>query len=46
MAELSEDDKKEIMSSEQYRNMPIYPDENAIQKINNVWVVKMCENED
>lgn len=45
MAYLTEDEKKEIMSSEHYKEMPVYPARDSIQKINDIWVVKMCENE-
>lgn len=43
MADLSGETKKEIMASQQYLNMPVYPAKGAIQQINGVWVVKMCE---
>lgn len=46
MANLSEAEIKEIMASEQYVGMPIYPEKGSIQRINNTWVVKMCESED
>lgn len=46
MADLSEDEKKEIMSTDLYKCMPVYPAAASIQKIDDVWVVKLCENED
>ena len=44
MADLSESKKDEIMSSEQYRSMPLYPTEGSIQQIDGIWIVKLCEN--
>lgn len=43
MADLRFDKKEEIMRTDIYQNMPIYPEEGCVQKINEIWVVKMCE---
>lgn len=34
--------KDEIMSSQEYLDMPVYPETGSIKKINDIWVVKMC----
>ncbi len=31
------------METEQYKRMPLYPENGCVQKINDIWVVKMCE---
>jgi hypothetical protein len=36
--------KEEIMNSQEYIDMPIYPSEGSIKKIGDVWVVKLCDN--
>jgi hypothetical protein len=36
--------KQEIMSSQEYIDMPVYPSEGSIKKIDDVWVVKLCDN--
>ncbi len=43
MADLRFDKKEEIMRTDIYQNMPVYPEEGCVQKINEIWVVKMCE---
>ena len=43
MADLRFDKKEEIMQTETYQNMPAYPHNGCVQKINDIWVVKMCE---
>ncbi len=43
MADLRFDKKEEIMQTEIYQNMPAYPHSGCVQKINDIWVVKMCE---
>lgn len=43
MTSLSEADKNEIMESQIYQEMPVYPAEGSIRKINDVWIVKLCE---
>jgi hypothetical protein len=46
VADISWDEKNEIMVSDEFKSMPIYPENGCVQKINDVWVVKMCEQED
>ena len=41
--EVSEEVQEAIHQSEEYRNMPAYPEEGCVQKIMDVWVVKTCE---
>ncbi len=43
MADLPFEDKEAIMETEEYRNMAVYPKEGCVQKIHDIWVVKMCE---
>lgn len=43
MAHLSEDDKKEIAATEAFKAMSVYPAAGSIQKLDNIWVVKLCE---
>ncbi|MBD5451601.1 MAG: hypothetical protein HDR25_03060 [Lachnospiraceae bacterium] len=42
-ARLSDEEKKEIMETDAYKAMPVYPSQGCVEKINGVWVVKMCE---
>ena len=42
-AKLSDGEKKEIMETDAYKEMPVYPSQGSVEKINGVWVVKMCE---
>jgi hypothetical protein len=42
-ADISWDERDEIMASEQYSNMPVYPATGCVQKINGIWVVKLCD---
>jgi len=42
-ARLSDKEKKDIMETDTYRAMPVYPSEGSVEKINGIWVVKMCE---
>lgn len=42
-AALDWSEKDEIMATDEYRQMSIYPQEGCVQKIHGVWVVKMCE---
>jgi hypothetical protein len=46
VADISWDEKNEIMASDEFKSMPIYPENGCVKKINDVWVVKMCEQED
>lgn len=43
MASLHPRDKQEIMETPEYQNMTIYPADGCVQKIGDIWVVKMCE---
>ena len=43
MADLRFEDKEAIMETEEYKNMAVYPKEGCVQKIHDIWVVKMCE---
>lgn len=43
MAELTEGDKEQIANTEEFKEMPDYPAEGSIQKIDDIWVVKLCE---
>ena len=40
---ISGDERDEILNSKEYLEMSIYPNKEAIKKINDVWVVKLCE---
>lgn len=42
-ARLSDGEKKEIMETDTYKEMSVYPSQGSVEKINGVWVVKMCE---
>lgn len=42
-ARLSDREKKEIMETDAYRAMSVYPSQGSVEKINGVWVVKLCE---
>lgn len=43
VADLSFGDKEKLMDTDEYKNMPVYPADGCVQKINDIWVVKMCE---
>lgn len=43
VAHLDYEEKEEIKNSEQYKEMAVYPQDGCVQKINDVWVVKLCE---
>ncbi len=43
LAKLDWDEKCALMETEEYKAMKIYPQEGCVQKIQDVWVVKMCE---
>lgn len=43
VAALSDADKTELMNSAIYKKMPSYPKNGCVQKINGVWVLKMCD---
>lgn len=42
-ARLSDGEKKEIMATDAYKAMPVYPSQGSVEKINGVWVVKLTE---
>ena len=42
IVELSESEKADIMNTQTYKQMPMYPERGCVQKINSVWVLKMC----
>lgn len=42
LTKLTKEQTEEIMNSTQYLEMPVYPEEGCVQKINDIWVVKMC----
>ncbi|MDE7479382.1 MAG: glucosyltransferase domain-containing protein [Lachnospiraceae bacterium] len=44
LADLSWEEKQEIMETDEYREMPLYPQNGCVQRIDGVWVVKMCNN--
>jgi hypothetical protein len=43
IADISWSERYEIMDMDEYKAMPVYPENGCVQKINGVWVVKMCE---
>lgn len=43
LAKLDWDEKCALMETKEYQAMKIYPQEGCVQKIQGVWVVKMCE---
>lgn len=43
VAHLDYEQKEEIKNLTQYKEMPVYPASGCVQKINDVWVVKLCE---
>ena len=43
MADLSDKEKQEIMETDTYKAMRVYPSQGSVEKIDGVWVVKMCE---
>ena len=43
LAKLDWDEKCALMETKEYKAMKIYPQEGCVQKIQGVWVVKMCE---
>lgn len=44
MKDLSQQEQQLIVESQAYKTMPVYPQAGSIQKINDVWVVRLCEN--
>lgn len=45
MTYLGEEKKQEIMESQAYQEMPAYPAQGSIRKFEDVWVVKLCEQQ-
>ncbi len=43
MYDITEDEKQQITGTILYQEMPNYPAEGSIQKIDDIWVVKLCE---
>lgn len=43
ITELDDKRKGELMDTQQYQNMPVYPEEGSIRLIDDVWVVKLSE---
>lgn len=43
MADLTGAEKEDIMDTNEFKDMPLYPAEGSIQKINDIWVVKLCD---
>lgn len=41
-AKLSWEEGEEIMGTPEFREMPVFPQNGCVRKINGVWVVKMC----
>lgn len=44
LADLSWEEKQELMDTAEYMEMPVYPQEGCVQRLNGIWVVKMCNN--
>lgn len=44
MADLSYKEKEELINTDEYKNMSVYPEEGCVQQIKGIWIVKMCEN--
>lgn len=43
LANLSQEETQNIMDTPEYQEMPVYPQNGCVQKINGFWVVKMCD---
>lgn len=43
MANIDFERKEELMNTSQYQDMPCYPQKGSIEKIEDVWVVKLCD---
>ncbi len=41
MPEIEAERKEQILSSEEYQNMPIYPAQGCVKKIQDVWVIRL-----
>ena len=42
---LSDAEKEEILESEEFEQMSVYPKEGCVQKINDVWIIKISEGQ-
>ena len=42
---VSDGDKETILQSEEFKEMPIYPKDGCVQKINDVWIIKISEGQ-
>lgn len=43
LADLTWEQKQEIMDTAEYLEMPIYPQNGCVKRIGDIWVVKMCD---
>lgn len=43
LADLTDSEKQAVMDTQEYADMPIYPHEGCVKKINGIWVVKLCD---
>ncbi|MGL5260363.1 MAG: glucosyltransferase domain-containing protein [Lachnospiraceae bacterium] len=45
MGNVTSEAKDEIINTKEFQNMAVFPAEGSIQKVNGIWVVKLCEME-
>lgn len=43
VGELEDAQRKELMATQEYQDMPVYPEKGCVHRIGDTWVVKMCE---
>lgn len=43
MGDTTDEEKDAIMETREYADMPIYPAQGSVQKIHDVWIVKLCD---
>ena len=43
MYDISDNEFNDIKETDTFKNMPLYPAQGCIQKINDIWIVKLCE---
>lgn len=43
LADISWTQKEKIIETQEYKNMSLYPEEGSIQKLGDIWVVKLCK---
>lgn len=43
LVDMSSGERDAIMETAEYKNMPVYPQDGCVQRIQDIWVVKMCE---